>query len=155
MDFPIFTAHYHCFGEYFLQTGEIELARKWAIQLHDYVASAPDNNHLAQAYGLLARIAFAAGDRNEARAHLSQALLLVGNADFPLAAWRVYYAAGEIFMKIGETGEAIKYQNRFVAVLRKLAQNFEPDDRLHSSLSNALAARTAHWGLVDDQPEVC
>lgn len=77
MDFPIFTAHYHAFGEYFLQTDKIGLARKWAIQLHDYVAPAPDNNHLAQAYGLLARIAFAAGDRNEARAQLSQALSLV------------------------------------------------------------------------------
>jgi hypothetical protein len=79
---------------------------------------------------------------------LSQALSIVDNADFPLASWRVYDAATEILMKTGEPGEAIKYQNRFETVLRRLAQNFEPGDRLYNSLSTAVAARTARWGLV-------
>jgi hypothetical protein len=51
-------------------------------------------------------------------------------------------------MKTGEPGEAIKYQNRFETVLRRLAQNFEPGDRLYNTLSTAVAARTARWGLV-------
>jgi class 3 adenylate cyclase/tetratricopeptide (TPR) repeat protein len=148
LDFTIFTPLYHCLGEYYLQIGEIEQARRWAVQLRDYAAPAPDHNHLALAYGLLARIAFAGGDRDEARAHLARALSIVDNADFPLAGWRVYNAATEIFMSIGEIGEAIKHQSRFATVLRTLAQNFEPDDRLYNSLSAALTTRTARWGLT-------
>ena len=62
---------------------------RWARQLRDYAAPAPDHNHLAQAHGLLARIALAAGDPGEARLELSTALSIVDNADFPLASWRV------------------------------------------------------------------
>jgi tetratricopeptide (TPR) repeat protein len=146
MDFPIYTAHYHCYGEYFLQTGDIGLARKWAIQLHDYVALAPDNNHLAQAYGLLARIAFAAGDRSEARANLSRGLSIVESTNFPLAAWRVYRSAAEILGKVGEADKAAGYRRRFADVLRTLAENFAPDDRLHKSLHTGL---TSQMGRLD------
>jgi ATP/maltotriose-dependent transcriptional regulator MalT len=148
LDFTIFTQLYHCLSEYCLQIGEIDQARRWAIELRDYAAPAPDLNHLALAYGLLARIAFAAGDRGEARAQLSRALSIVDNADFPLAAWRVYHAAVEIFLNIGEADGAATYQNRFATVLRTLAQNFEPNDRLHHSLLNALTTRTARWGVT-------
>jgi class 3 adenylate cyclase/tetratricopeptide (TPR) repeat protein len=148
LDFTIFTQLYHCLGEYCLRVSEFDRARRWAIQLRDYAAPAPDRNHLALAHGLLARIAFAAGDRDEARDHLSRALSIVNDADFPLAAWRVYSAATEILMSIGETGEAIKYQNRFATVLRTLAQNFDAEDHLHKCLLSALATQTHRWGLT-------
>jgi ATP/maltotriose-dependent transcriptional regulator MalT len=148
MDFTISTQLYHCLGDYCLQIGDIDQARKWAIQLRDYAAPAPDHNHLALACGLSARIAFAAGDRDEALAQLSRALSIVDNADFPLAAWRVYQGAVEIFSNIGEADQAATYQNRFATVLRTLARNFEPDDPLHESLLTALATRTARWGIA-------
>lgn len=148
LDFTIFTQLYHCLSEHCLQIGEIDQARRWAIELRDYAAPAPDRNHLALAYGLLARIAFAAGDRGEARAQLSRALSIVDNADFPLAAWRVYRGAVEILLNIGEADEAARCQNRFATVLRTLAQNFEPSDRLHHSLLNALTTQTARWGVT-------
>jgi tetratricopeptide (TPR) repeat protein len=148
MDFTISTQLYHCLGDYCLQIGDIDQARRWAIQLRDYAAPAPDHNHLALACGLLARIAFAAGDRDEARAELSRALSIVDNADFPLAAWRVYQGAVEIYANIGEADRAAEYRNRFAEVLRRLAQNFEPDDPLHQSLLTALATRTARWGIA-------
>ena len=46
-----------------------------------------------------------------------------------------------------DTAEALKYQNRFATVLGTLAQNFEPDDPLHHSLSDAVTTRTARLGL--------
>ena len=143
LDFTIATQLYHCLAEYHLQTGDIAQARKWAKELHDYVAPAPDYNHLAQAHELFARIASVLGDTGEAFAHLSRALQIVDNADFPLASWRVYYAAAEIFAKCGETDKAAACRIRFVNVLRRLAQNFEPDDRLHKILVAALTKRTA------------
>jgi DNA-binding winged helix-turn-helix (wHTH) protein/tetratricopeptide (TPR) repeat protein len=143
VEFTAATQLYHCRGEYCLQIGDFAQARKWANQLHDYVAPAPDHNHLAQAHGLLARIAFASGDSEEALAHLSRALEIVDNADFPLASWRVYSAAAEIFAKCGEAEKADTCRIRFANVLRRLAQNFEPEDRLHKSLLTALTARMA------------
>jgi hypothetical protein len=107
------------------------------------VAPAPDYNHLAQAHGLFARIAFASGEPREALAHLSRALAIVDNADFPLPSWRIYHAAAEIYSKCGEADEAATYRTRFVDVMRRLAQNFEPDDHLHKTLMTALKARTA------------
>ena len=148
LDFTIFTQLYHCLSEHCLQIGQIDEARRWAIELRDYAAPAPDLNHLALAYGLLARIGFAAGDRGEARVQLFRALSIVDNADFPLAAWRVYNGAVEIFLNIGEAEKAAMYQSRFATVLRTLAQNFEPDDPLHHSLLNALTAQAARWGVT-------
>jgi tetratricopeptide (TPR) repeat protein len=143
VDFTIASPLYHCLGEYFLQIGDLAQARKWAKQLHDYVAPAPDHNYLAQAHGLLARIAFASGDSAGTRAHLSRALEIVDHADFPLASWRVYAAAAEILAKSGEAEKAEACRIRFVSVLRRLAQNFEPEDRLHKALMAALATQTA------------
>ena len=143
IDFTIATQLYHCLGEYCLKIGDMAQARKWAKQLHDYVAPAPDHNHLAQAYGLFARIAFASGDPAEALVHLSRALGIVDNADFPLASWRIYYAAAEIYSKCGEADKAATYRIRFVDVMRRLARNFEPDDHLHKTLTTTLKTRTA------------
>lgn len=148
VEFTAATQVYHCLGEYCLLIGDIAQARKWANQLQDYVAPAPDLNHLAQAYGLLARIALALRESEEALAHLSRALQIVDNADFPLAAWRVYHAAAEIFAQIGEPEKSACYRIRFVDVLRRLAENFEPGDRLHKALVAALAERTARLEAI-------
>ena len=80
--------------------------------------------------------------------HLSRRLEIVDNADFPLASSRVYAAAAEIFAQCGEVEKADTCRIRFVNVLRRLAQNFAPDDRLHKSLLNALATRTAQWAAL-------
>ena len=74
LDFTIYTQFYHCFGEYCLLVGDIAQARTRAAQLREYAAPAPDQNHLALAYGLLARIARAAGDLDDAQVQLAHAL---------------------------------------------------------------------------------
>ena len=141
LDFTIYTQFYHCFGEYCLLVGDIDQARTRAAQLREYAAPAPDRNHLALAYGLLARIALAAGDLDDARAQLSRALATLDNADMPLAAWRVYQTAAEVFESFGETSKVSEYRRRFEDVIRTLAQNFDPEDRLRASLLAALEMR--------------
>jgi class 3 adenylate cyclase len=138
LDFTIYTQFYHCFGEYCLLVGDIAQARTRAMQLHDYAAPAPDRNHLALAYGLLARIAFAAGDLEEARAQLERALTTLGNASLPLAAWRIYLAAAEIYEGLGEAAKASEYRELFENVIQTLAQNFAPEDRLRAALLGVL-----------------
>jgi DNA-binding winged helix-turn-helix (wHTH) protein len=141
LDFTIYTQLYHCLGEYGLLVGDIAQARTSATKLLEYAAPAPDRNHLAQACGLLARLALAAGDPDEARAQLSRALSTLDNADMPLAAWRVYLAAAEVCESLGEAAEAARYRDRFEQVMYTLAENFDPEDRLRSSLLAALQAQ--------------
>ena len=143
LDFTIYTQFYHCFAEYCLLVGDFGQARTRATQLYEYAAPAPDRNHLALAYGLLARIAHAAGDLDDARAQLSRALTTLDDADLPLAAWRIYQAAAEICQSLGEISKASEYRRRFEKVMRTLAQNFDPDDRLRASLLAALETRRA------------
>ena len=140
MDYTIYAQLHHCLCEYSLQVGDIAEARRSATKLYEYVAPAPDRNHLAQAHGLLTRVALAAGDFEEARAELSRALSTLKDADLPLAAWRVYRAGVEVCETLGEPAEAARYRARFEDVIRTLAGNFEPDDRLRSSLLAALDA---------------
>ena len=93
---------------------------------------------MALAYGLLARIAFAAGDLEEARGQLARALETLDNENLPLAAWRIYLAAAEIFQGLGEPDKAAQYRGLFENVVRTLAQNFDAEDRLRASLLAAL-----------------
>jgi class 3 adenylate cyclase/predicted ATPase len=141
LDFTIYTQFYHCFGEYCLLAGDIAQARTRATQLQDYAAPAPDRNHLALAYGLLARIAFAAGDLEDARAQLSRALETLDNANLPLAAWRIYLAAAEIYEALAETDKATEYRGLFENVLGTLAQNFTAEDPLRASLLAAIETK--------------
>jgi DNA-binding winged helix-turn-helix (wHTH) protein len=140
LDFTIYTQLYHCLGEYGLKIGDLVQARTSAMKLYDYAAPAPDRNHLAQALALLARIACAAGDDDEARQHLARAVALLDDTDMPLAAWRVYRAAEEINGELGEAAEAARHGARFEQVIRKLAENFDPTDKLRSSLLAVLGA---------------
>jgi tetratricopeptide (TPR) repeat protein len=141
LDFTIYTQFYHSFGEYCLLVGDIAQARLRAMQLHDYAAPAPDRNHLALAYGLLARIAFAAGDLEEARAQLTRALATLDDENLPLAAWRIYLAAAEIYQGLGETHKASQYRGLFETVMQTLAQNFAAEDPLRASLLAAIESK--------------
>ena len=134
LDFTIATQFYHCFGECCLLVGDIAQARTRAMQLREYSASAPDTNHLALAYGLLARIALAAGELDDARAQLVSALATLGKADLPLAAWRIYLTAAEIYEGLGDANRASQYRRLFGNVMQTLAQNFDTDDVLRASL---------------------
>ena len=84
--------------------------------------------------------------------HLSRALEIVDSADFPIASWRVYRTAAEIFAKYGDLDRAATYRMRFAETIRTLAQNFEPEDRLHKSLLAVLATRTAQLEAMTSLP---
>ncbi len=143
LDYTINAQLQHCLGEYGLRNGDIRLAQRAADELFAYVERAPDLNHLAQAHALLARIAAVAGHRDQALSHLKSGISIVSSGSFPLAAWRVYDSAAEVFKTVGRVEEATAFRGRFAEVIRGLAENFAPDDRLHKSLMAAVAKRTS------------
>src|SRR5262249_20339459 len=83
----------------------------------------------------------AAGEADDAQAQISAALATLDNADFPLAAWRIYLAAAEIWESLGDSSKAAEYRGNFETVMRTLAQNFDAEDRLRSCLLAAVEAR--------------
>ena len=70
----------------------------------------------------------------------SRALATLDNADLPLAAWRIYLTAAEIYESLGDANRASEYRRLFEKVMRTLAQNFDTDDGLRVSVLACLAA---------------
>jgi DNA-binding winged helix-turn-helix (wHTH) protein len=118
--------------EYFLETGDLAQAQKRALQLYAFTSRAPDRNYLALAHRLLARIAFVTGDFAVVRRQLSAALALVGNAELPLAAWKVYGTAAALYDEMGDHDKADDYRRRGAAVVQTLAADLDPGEALRS-----------------------
>ncbi|WP_133718518.1 AAA family ATPase [Methylocaldum gracile] len=125
-------------GEYWLAMGKPAQAYTEAERLLELAATPGDRHFLALGHRLLARIAIAEQDRNEAECQLSQALAVIEGAVVPLAAWRVYFTAAELNEGQERTAEASVYWNRGAAVVRALADSLEETDPLRRSLLTAL-----------------
>ena len=138
LDFTIYTPFYHCYSEYFLATGALSEAREQAEKLYRYSAAAPDRNHLALAYNLMARIALANGDVADAGKHIADAIATLGQERLPLAARRVYQTAAAYYAVTGDDGRAAEYRSRHEQVVQSLAANFSGDDPLRLALLRSL-----------------
>jgi hypothetical protein len=93
-----------------------------------------------EASRLLAKVAIAEGDLEEAKTQLSQAASILEQDYLPLAAWRVYLTASELYERLGETSKAAEFRYRAEKVIQTLAANFDSDDPLRSSLLAGFAA---------------
>jgi tetratricopeptide (TPR) repeat protein len=129
--------------EYFLETGDLAQAQKRAEQLYAFTSRAPDRNYLALAHRLLARIAFVTGDFTVAKRQLSAALALVGNAELPLAAWKVYGTAAALYGEMDDHDKADDYRRRGAAIVQTLAADLDPGEALRPILLAGFEAESA------------
>lgn len=120
--------------EYWFASGDMNRAREAALALHAATAIAPDRPFLAIAHGLLARIAMAAGDVEDARAQLCRALSIVRHAELPLASRRVYAVAAELYESCGEPDNASSYRLRSEQILESLTDSLRRHDLLRSAM---------------------
>jgi len=125
--------------EYWLAARDLDQAQQAAAQLHKITATAPDRPFLALSHSLMAKVAMAAGNSQEARVQLSQAIAIVRDAHLPLAAWRVYAAAANFYDSIGEVEKAVDFRFRSEQVASSLANSLDQNDPLRSAM---LAAQT-------------
>ncbi|MCI0601127.1 MAG: AAA family ATPase, partial [Beijerinckiaceae bacterium] len=137
--YPLF---YHSLCEYAFAAGDFPRARKEATRLYDVAKLPPERTYVALSHRLFAKIAMAMGELDEAGSQLSLAISIVEQTELPLAAWRVYAAAAEFHMTIAKAEEAANFAHRCENVLRLLADSFDPDDSLRSSLTAAYACKT-------------
>ena len=133
--------------EYWLAAGDMGQAQQAAARLHEATAIAPDRTFLALSHSLMAKVAIAAGDLQEARAQLPRAIAIVRNAGLPVAAWRVYATAASFYESIGDTNKAVEYRARFDGVVQSLAKSLAPDDPLRAAALFCGAQRSQASGI--------
>jgi tetratricopeptide (TPR) repeat protein len=129
--------------DYWLQAGDLDRARNEALRLHEFTATAPDRPFLAFSHSVMAQVAMAARNSQEARFHLSQAISIVRNARLPLAAWRVWATAASFYEGAGDAEKAAKCRCRSDQIVRSLADSLEPSDPLRSVMLFARAGVSA------------
>jgi tetratricopeptide (TPR) repeat protein len=131
---------FHSLSEYFLGVGDTPRARVHALQLSETAARPPERAYLALSHRLLARIAIAEGDMEQARVQLAQAISIVEVGEMPIAAWRVFATAAEFHNSVGETAKAALFRSRCEAIIHSLAATFDEADPLRSSLVERYAS---------------
>jgi DNA-binding winged helix-turn-helix (wHTH) protein/tetratricopeptide (TPR) repeat protein len=144
---PFAPYFYNAFCEYWLTVGDMAKTREQAMRLYEMTASPQERTYLSLAHRFLAKVAIAEGDLEEAKTQLSQAVSILEQDCLPLAAWRVYLTASELYERHGETSKAAEFRCRSEKVIQTLASNFDQDDPLRSSLIAGFAAES--WHLPD------
>ena len=100
---------------------------------------------------MLARIAFVTGDFAVVRRQLSAALALVGNAELPLAAWKVYGTAAALYGEMGDHDKADDYRRRGAAVVHTLAADLDQGDALRSIFLAGFEAESARLSPTESR----
>ena len=135
----------HALSEYWLSQAAFEPARQEAKRLCELAVQPGERTYLALGKSTLAKIALAEQQWEQAEAELSQALVVLEGADVPLAAWRVYATAAQLYEQCGRSTEARRYWTRSAAVRTRLAD----------SLGNALELRQALLAYLQVASRAC
>jgi DNA-binding winged helix-turn-helix (wHTH) protein/tetratricopeptide (TPR) repeat protein len=104
-----------------LLQGDFIQAREEA-ELAFSMASVPvERTWMAAAQSLLIEISMAEGRHQDAQQALSKALGVLEGTDLPLAEWRVFANAAELYQRYGRKSEAIEYRTRCASGLKRMA----------------------------------
>lgn len=127
--------HFHAsYCQYWVETGDLARAREEASRLYEISLPPPERTFCALAHRLRAKIALAEKDVDEARAHLDQAISIVGEAHLPLAAWRVHAEAARLHERTGARAKAAESRRLSRGVIDSLAENLGHDEPLRAKL---------------------
>jgi tetratricopeptide (TPR) repeat protein len=124
----------YALSEYWLSQAAFDPARQEAERLCELAAQPGERTYLALGKSVLAKIALAEQQWELAEAELSQALAVLEGADVPLAAWRVYATAAQLYEQRGHSTEAKQYWTRSAAVCTRLADSLGNTLELRQSL---------------------
>ena len=149
---------YQGLSDYWLAQGDLTQAREMATKLCTIAAPPPERTYLALGHRLLAEIAIADRQWDQAEAEVAHALTAMMGAQasstvwrayaitlpecsspsagsaLPLAAWRVYATAAKLCELQGRQPEAEAFRQQSRAVIQKLADSLDGSDPLRESL---------------------
>jgi tetratricopeptide (TPR) repeat protein len=125
---------HHALSEYWLSQAAFEPARQEAKRLCELAEQPGERTYLALGKSVLAKTALAEQQWEQAEAELLQALAVLEGAEAPLAAWRVYASAAQLYEQRGRCTEARQYWTRSAAVRTRLADSLGNARELRQSL---------------------
>jgi DNA-binding winged helix-turn-helix (wHTH) protein len=126
--------------EAWLSLGEYGKARHYAERLHEFSVDAPERTYLAISLALLAAISLMEESMDEADDRIAEAIEIVGNAEIPLAAWRVYGVAEKFRDLCGQAELAARYRFSKWQAIKQLLDSLHEADPLRTSLRDLMDA---------------
>jgi hypothetical protein len=125
--------------------------RREAETLRELAAPPGERTYLALAFQTLAEISVAEQRWDDAETEVSRALAALDGAEAPLAEWRVYATAAQLYEQLGRTTEAAHHWRRGAEALHLLADSLGESDPLRRSLlaspaAQAIQQRALAWG---------
>jgi len=157
-DWHMYLPLHQGFGDYWLAQGDLPQARRMATKLCATAALPPERTYLAFGHRLLAEIAIAERQWDQAEEEVAQAMSAmngpptpsavwqaygiappecsspVDGSALPLAAWRVYATAAKLRELQGRQSEAEVFRQQSRAVIQQLADSLDASDPLRESL---------------------
>jgi DNA-binding winged helix-turn-helix (wHTH) protein/tetratricopeptide (TPR) repeat protein len=121
-------------SRYWLTQSEYARARQEAERLCALAAQPGERTYLALGRRMLAEVAMAERNWDQAEAEIGRALAVLEGVEAPLAEWRVYATAAQLHERQGRKAEADSFWAQGVAVLNRLADSLKDTDPLRQSL---------------------
>lgn len=121
-------------SRYWLAMGDYEQAREHAMEIRQIAARSDQRTYMAIGSGLLAEIAMARGDFEQADAELAEALSQIEGFEARLAELRVFPLAARLNAKLGRAAEASDWHRRSASLFNRLAGSLGERTELRESL---------------------
>jgi len=123
---------------YWLEQREFDMARREAVQLCQFAAESGERTYLAIGQRILAEIAIAEHNYEQAESELALAFDTVRQGEIPLAEWRVWQTAARLHLAKGHGAEAERDWVRSQTILNGLADSLGQDETLRQRLLDHL-----------------
>lgn len=133
MDWILRMPLHHGLSAYWLARREFDQARQEASRLSELARQPGEHTYLALGQRMLAEIALAEQNWDQAEAVVSSALVTLDGVEAPLAEWRVYATAARLAEHRCRKTEAQGYWLRSATVVDRLAGSFAPTDPLRQT----------------------
>ena len=128
---------YRARGELWLKRRDFARARHDALHLCELAALPGQRTYMALGRRLLAEIALAEGNVEEAESQIETARAALENVEAPLAEWRVFATSTELARRLAHPKRAAAYQARAASALERIAASMGEDEPLRRSLDGA------------------
>lgn len=128
-------------SEVWLARGDLAAARQEADLFRESSDRNPDRAWQARARLTSARVSLGECDWARAESEITEALALIEGLVAPLAAWRIYETAAELYEQTDRNDQAEHYRQLRNETLHGLADSLAEDEPLRQSILDAISIR--------------
>jgi tetratricopeptide (TPR) repeat protein len=114
-------------SDLYARLGDLAQARSHASNCQKSAQSTGSRKHLALAHRQLGRIALLENNVADAEKHLNKAIDLTSDLQAPLAAWRSYLSAAELYDATHRSDQAATSRATALQILKNLAENADEE----------------------------